>query len=106
MGFEVPEAAEVVYRFNFFAGCGVSAGVYWALCKVWPVEATSECWMEVGDLDGDGEEVVGVGVAYGEVNEGSDHESVYDEVRDRGKGVLSDCGSVIVGLEGKKNLEV
>ncbi|KAL1837977.1 hypothetical protein VTJ49DRAFT_3166 [Mycothermus thermophilus] len=49
VGTEVPIGATYVYNLNFFAGFIVSAGIYWGLCKVSPVPATSDKWMEVGD---------------------------------------------------------
>jgi NCS1 family nucleobase:cation symporter-1 len=49
VGTEVPIGATYVYNVNFFGGFLVSSGVYWTLCKFFPVPATSERWMEVGD---------------------------------------------------------
>ncbi|KAI5777267.1 permease for cytosine/purines, uracil, thiamine, allantoin-domain-containing protein [Geopyxis carbonaria] len=43
----VPIGATYIYNVNFFAGFLVSAGVYWGLCKVWPVPACADRWMEV-----------------------------------------------------------
>lgn len=37
------------YSLNFFAGFIVSFLVYWLLNKIWPVQATSDHWLEVGD---------------------------------------------------------
>ncbi len=34
---------------NFFAGFIVSSFIYWALCKVSPIPATSDHWLEVDD---------------------------------------------------------
>jgi nucleobase:cation symporter-1, NCS1 family len=51
VGTEVPIGATYVYNVNFFGGFLVSAGVYWGLCRLSPVRATSEKWMEVGDID-------------------------------------------------------
>lgn len=44
-----PMGAQYIYNLNYFMGFIVAAIVYWALCKVSPVPATSEVWMEVGD---------------------------------------------------------
>jgi NCS1 family nucleobase:cation symporter-1 len=49
VGTPVPIGATYVYNLNFFCGFIVSAGMYWALCKLSPVPATSDRWMEVGD---------------------------------------------------------
>lgn len=49
VGTKVPIGATYVYNLNFFGGFIVSATVYWGLCKVSPVRATSDRWMEVGD---------------------------------------------------------
>ena len=74
VGTEVPVGATYLYNLNFFCGFIVASGLYWGLCKVWPIPATSDTWMEVG-YDGEdvrysdgesgsqnGEEVVGGGV--------------------------------------------
>ncbi len=50
IGKDVPIGAEYIYRVNFFAGFIVAATVYWGLCKLSPVPAVSETWMEVGDF--------------------------------------------------------
>ncbi|KXX78415.1 Uracil permease [Madurella mycetomatis] len=49
VGTEVPIGATYLYNLNFFCGFIVSAGLYWILCKTWPIPATSDKWMEVGD---------------------------------------------------------
>jgi NCS1 family nucleobase:cation symporter-1 len=49
VGNEVPIGATYIYNVNFFAGFIVSAGMYWGLCKAFPIPATSDKWMEVGD---------------------------------------------------------
>ncbi|KAJ4294915.1 uracil permease [Collariella sp. IMI 366227] len=49
VGTKVPIGATYVYNLNFFCGFGVSAGMYWALCKLSPIPAVSDKWMEVGD---------------------------------------------------------
>lgn len=52
-GVQVPKGAQYIYNFNFFGGFGVSAVVYWGLCKASPIPACSDEWMEV-DYDGRG----------------------------------------------------
>ena len=70
IGRKVPMAATHIYDLNFFCGFGVSAIVYWFLCKLFPIPATSDRWLEVGD------EITEVSVAYRD----SDNEaSNYDE---------------------------
>lgn len=51
VGRDVPKGAEYIYNFNYFGGFLVSAGVYWALCRVFPVQATSDRWLELGEFD-------------------------------------------------------
>ncbi|KAI1142440.1 permease for cytosine/purines, uracil, thiamine, allantoin-domain-containing protein [Hypoxylon sp. FL0543] len=48
-GGNVPIGATYIYNFNFFCGFIISAGMYWALCKLFPIPACSDTWMEVGD---------------------------------------------------------
>jgi len=49
VGVKVPMGAVYIYRFNFFVGFIVASAVYYLLCKVWPVPATSRVWCEKGD---------------------------------------------------------
>lgn len=53
VGTTVPIGATYIYRLDFFTGFFVSAGVYWLLCTISPVPATSPTgtWMEVHDSD-------------------------------------------------------
>lgn len=44
-----PMGAQYIYNLNYFMGFIVAALVYYGLCKVSPVKATSDVWMEVGD---------------------------------------------------------
>lgn len=53
IGLEVPVAAQHIYDLNYFCGFGVAAVIYWSLCKVSPIPATSDTWLEVGDLISD-----------------------------------------------------
>ncbi len=48
IGRDVPIGATYIYNLNFFAGFIVSSSVYWGLCKISPIPACSETWMEVG----------------------------------------------------------
>ncbi|KAI5919483.1 permease for cytosine/purines, uracil, thiamine, allantoin-domain-containing protein [Camillea tinctor] len=48
-GGNVPIGATYIYNFNFFCGFIVAASMYWGLCKLFPVPACSDTWMEVGD---------------------------------------------------------
>jgi NCS1 family nucleobase:cation symporter-1 len=59
IGREVPIGAQYIYNLNFFSGFIVSSSMYFVLCKLFPVPATSDRWMEVG------EELDDVRVAYG-----------------------------------------
>lgn len=49
IGRDVPDGAKYLYNVNFFGGFIVSGLVYWVLCKVFPIPACSDHWMEVGD---------------------------------------------------------
>ncbi|KAK8151847.1 permease for cytosine/purines, uracil, thiamine, allantoin-domain-containing protein [Phyllosticta citrichinensis] len=49
VGRKVPAGAMYIYNLNYFTGFIVSSVVYWLLCKVSPIPATSNVWMEVGD---------------------------------------------------------
>ncbi|KAL1638649.1 uracil permease [Diplodia intermedia] len=71
VGRDVPVGATYIYNVNFFAGFIVSSAMYWALCKISPIPATSEVWMEVGD------EITDVRLAYDDrVSDGYDEEVV------------------------------
>ena len=88
IGKKVPIGATYVYNVNFFAGFIAAAATYYLLCRVSPIPACSEVWMEVGDVIPDS-------VAYG------DNGSEFDE----------DSGRVIDreykgGVIGKRDLEV
>jgi NCS1 family nucleobase:cation symporter-1 len=54
----VPIGAKRIYDLNFFAGFLVASIVYWTLCKISPIPATSDTWCEVGD------EILDISVAY------------------------------------------
>lgn len=72
-----------IYQLNFFTGFIVSSGVYFLLCKVSPVPATSDRWLEVDDdTTGRSNSLV-----YGADN--SDPESGYDERADEYRGVTA-----------------
>jgi NCS1 family nucleobase:cation symporter-1 len=71
IGKEVPVGAKRIYDLNFFAGFLVASLSYWALCKISPISATSDVWMEVGDEIGD------VSVAYGSADERYDEEEMH-----------------------------
>lgn len=53
IGREVPVAAQHIYDLNYFCGFGVAAIIYWSLCKFFPIPATSDTWLEVGDMISD-----------------------------------------------------
>ncbi|PHH76216.1 hypothetical protein CDD82_4084 [Ophiocordyceps australis] len=48
VGTQVPKGATYLYNLNFFCGFLVSLSIYWGLCKLSPIPATSDRWMEVG----------------------------------------------------------
>ena len=47
VGSDVPKGATYLYNLNFFCGFIVSSLTYWGLCRLSPVPATSDHWMEV-----------------------------------------------------------
>ncbi|WPA95794.1 uncharacterized protein RHO25_000397 [Cercospora beticola] len=49
VGVTVPVGATYLYNLNFFGGFIVAASVYWALCKIKPIPACSDTWLEVDD---------------------------------------------------------
>lgn len=49
IGRSVPAGATYIYNLNFFCGFIVSSGMYWVLCKIFPIPACSDHWLEVGD---------------------------------------------------------
>jgi NCS1 family nucleobase:cation symporter-1 len=67
IGRDVPVGAKRIYDLNFFAGFLVASITYWALCKISPIPACSDTWMEVGD------EITDISVAY------TDGDDRYDE---------------------------
>ncbi|KAI1348249.1 permease for cytosine/purines, uracil, thiamine, allantoin-domain-containing protein [Xylaria sp. FL0043] len=48
-GGKVPIGATYIYNVNYFAGFIVSALTYWVCCKLSPIPACSDKWLEVGD---------------------------------------------------------
>ncbi len=60
VGASVPVGATYIYELNFFGGFIVSSSVYWALCKISPVPACSEKWLEIG------EEISDISLVYGD----------------------------------------
>jgi len=68
IGRPVPAGATYIYKLNFFCGFIIAGGMYWLLCKLFPIPATSDVWMEVG------EEVEDPSMAYSA--EGSEFEGV------------------------------
>ena len=49
IGKPVPIGATYIYRLNFFCGFIIAGGSYYLICRFFPVPATSDLWMEVGD---------------------------------------------------------
>ncbi|KFX92799.1 hypothetical protein O988_07114 [Pseudogymnoascus sp. VKM F-3808] len=49
-GKPVPLGAQYIYNLNYFCGFIVSCTVYYCLCRLSPIPATSAVWNEVGDL--------------------------------------------------------
>ncbi|KAI9773005.1 MAG: hypothetical protein M1839_002275 [Geoglossum umbratile] len=49
IGRKVPVGAQYIYNLNFFCGFIVSSGIYYLLCRFFPVPAVSTRWLEVGE---------------------------------------------------------
>jgi len=82
IGKDVPVGAKRIYDLNFFAGFLVASITYWALCKVSPIPACSDSWMEVGD------EITDISVAYHDSGDERDErdERFDEEAMHGGKG--------------------
>lgn len=91
IGKPVPAGAKYIYNLDFFCGFIVAAGVYWGLCMVSKVPATSETWIEVGD------EVVDPKMAYGESGSEFDEENAVGKQTIKG-GEVSESGTKDVGM--------
>lgn len=95
IGKDVPRGAQYLYNVNFFGGFMVAGGCYWVLCRLFPVEATSEVWCEVGDDIPDS-------FAYSNDNN-LDRDSGYDVERMGGKSVSK--GGIMETTAGKTDLD-
>ena len=89
VGRDVPAAAQRIYDLNFFMGFLVASIVYWGLCRISPVPATSDVWCEVGD------EITEVSVAY---EDGEDLGKLDEEAVIGGKGVDGKVGEASRGF--------
>ncbi|QIW95463.1 hypothetical protein AMS68_000981 [Peltaster fructicola] len=49
VGTPVPEGATYIYNLNFFCGFLVAAGMYYLLCRISPIPACSDTWLEVDE---------------------------------------------------------
>ena len=76
VGPEVPVGAQYIYNINYFSGFIVSGGMYWILCIVFPIPATSDTWNEV-DID----EIEDFAVAYGQEVTDEEHVPGYEDRR-------------------------
>lgn len=52
VGMKVPIGATYIYNLNFFAGFIAASSIYYVLCRCFPIPATSDHWLEVGDENG------------------------------------------------------
>ena len=83
VGTPVPIGATYIYNLNFFCGFIVAAGVYYLLCRFFPIPATSDHWMEV-DEDATGRNN---SLVYGV--DASDEENAYREAPEDAKGPMT-----------------
>ena len=93
IGTSVPKGATYIYNLNFFCGFIVSSATYFALCKISPIPATSDVWMEVGD------EILDPSMAYG-----NETGSESDEEMAAGKPGIN--GGEGKKMDGRKDVEV
>jgi NCS1 family nucleobase:cation symporter-1 len=84
IGTPVPAGAMYIYNLNFFCGFIIASSMYWALCRLFPVPAVAEHWMEVGDAIED------VRLAYGDDSASQD----FDEASSP-QGKTEDAGKVV-----------
>lgn len=70
--------AKYIFDLNFFCGFLVASGTYWALCRFFPIPATSDRWLEVGD------EVGEVSVAYAGSDEFDEESATGSEQHGKG----------------------
>ncbi|CAK7562781.1 MAG: uracil permease [Sporothrix epigloea] len=86
VGREVPSGATYIYNLNFFCGFLVSFGVYWILCRLWPVPACSVDgkWMEVGDVIEDDLQLAYQDSQSGDTGYGNELDVDYAGTADRG----------------------
>ncbi|KAH7139115.1 uracil permease [Dendryphion nanum] len=89
VGRDVPLAAKRIYDLNYFTGFLVAFFAYWGLCKVFPVPAVSETWLEIGD------EITHVSVAYGDSDSNNEVSYGDEETTVSGKGVIGNKGEEI-----------
>lgn len=75
VGTPVPIGATYVYNLNFFCGFIVASATYWALCRFFPIPATSDVWMEVGD------EIRNPSLAYDNESDPERFQDMYDEAQ-------------------------
>ncbi|KAF2627417.1 uracil permease [Macroventuria anomochaeta] len=91
IGRDVPIGAKRIYDLNFFAGFLVASIVYWGLCKISPIPATSDVWCEVGD------EITDISVAYSD-SEGDKYD---EEAMHGGKAAAAKIGEAEAEAYGK-----
>jgi NCS1 family nucleobase:cation symporter-1 len=87
---KVPISATYLYNVNYFGGFLVSAAVYYLLCRLSPIPAVSDTWLEVGD------DFRYFSVASDEPDSPVDEEDVY------GRGVQALDREVLGANEGKR----
>jgi NCS1 family nucleobase:cation symporter-1 len=92
IGKKVPAGATYIYNVNFFGGFIVASSTYYLLCRFFPVPATSETWMEVG------EEITEISVAYHDSNS-----EEFDEERQTGSKDYDKGG--VMSQERKRDLD-
>lgn len=80
VGTKVPIGAQRIYDLNYFCGFIVAASTYWGMCKIWPIPATSDTWLEVGD------EIRNLSVAYHDSDSNNDVPYGDEEVMAGGNG--------------------
>ena len=89
IGRDVPVGATYIYNLNFFAGFIVSSAVYWGLCKISPIPACSDTWLEVGD------EIEEMRLAYSDGEEGIIRDYEADSPNKKASSSNEDVGGAV-----------
>ena len=68
----------IVYDLNFFGGFIISAGIYYLLCWISPIPATSDVWREIDDDASGRNNTLVYGMGENEYSENGSEEDMQD----------------------------